>query len=459
MASAGTLLLTPEMYKMAIVDVIDWVCYTPDSHPILTVKDYKMSRLYFNPPNQRRLLIVLVITLLFVGITVSCSSTRDKTSPENNVNTKTQTQIIPAAGGTLDFDNGVQMVFPPDAVSTDTDLTINLLNNADVKEILDKGDFPVQPLVFIAISSKAQELNNPVQITFPVSSPVEGWPIPILLDLDSETVEYLPNDLIYDPEKGTVTFSSDHFSSLGVGTTTDDEKEKKCNDPGGACRCGRIYVKSSFHDYTIGDCQSVSDEVSVQFLDCPGQPTEKHKMSEIAGDCIAMGSLAFHGKVVAEGYEIQMNCRDSIPFIIGGSNSILGGGPMQCIVNEDIEGMMIDMFVDEQVSLTGKFDGVNLNFDPPEAENISGYMKAWAMLEGEEFIIIDMVFDDETASADAGVFRGMTMLSFSTPTDSSEIDRSQFAFSIPLDTNGQTEIVMQEEGATVILTITMELDY
>ncbi len=428
---------------------------------LLSVKDNKMSKPYFNPPNQKRKLIVLVITMLFAGITVSCSSSRDKTSPDGGVNTRAQTQIIPAAGGTLDFDNGIQMIVPPGAVAEDTEISLNLVKNGDVEELLTKGDFPTEPLVFFEVHNEDLILHEPIRVILPVSDSDlgDGWPIHVSLDLNTGEVEYHPTEIFYDPETGTIEFSLEHFSTNGAAKKTDRKAEKKCNDPGGACRCGRIYVKSSFHDYSVGDCQSVSDEVSVQFLDCPGQPTEKHKMSEIAGDCIAMGSLAFQSSVFVEGKEIIMVCGDPIPFIIGGSNNILGGGPMQCVLNDDFEGLNLDMLIEEQISLTGKFDGVNLNFDPPEAENISGYMKAWTMLEGEEFIIIDMVFDDETASADVGVFRGVTIMSFSTPTESDQIDRSQFGFSIPLDTSGQAEIIYQEEGVTAILTITMELDY
>jgi hypothetical protein len=399
--------------------------------------------------------------MLFAGITVSCSSSRDKTSPDGGVNTRAQTQIIPAAGGTLDFDNGIQMIVPPGAVAEDTEISLNLVKNGDVEELLTKGDFPTEPLVFFEVHNEDLILHEPIRVILPVSDSDlgDGWPIHVSLDLNTGEVEYHPTEIFYDPETGTIEFSLEYFSTNGAAKKTDRKAEKKCNDPGGACRCGRIYVKSSFHDYSVGDCQSVSDEVSVQFLDCPGQPTEKHKMSEIAGDCIAMGTLAFHGTVVAEGYEIQMTCSDSIPFIIGGSNSILGGGPMQCVVNEIIEGANIEMLIDEQISLTGEFDGVKLNFDPPEAENISGYLKAWAMVEGEIFMIFDMVFNDEIASADVVKFKGMTMMSFSTPTDSGDIDRSQFAFSIPLDTSSQVEIIFQEDEATVILTITMELDY
>jgi hypothetical protein len=409
--------------------------------------------------------ILLIVILLLGGLTPAClisggGSPGEKSDkvPEER---KPQTAIIPADGGTLVFDNGVEMDFPSGAVPQDTEITIELLDNQEVKEILDQGAFPLEPLTFIKVSSDVQQLGKPVRVQLPVltDEPLEGWPVPLSLDLDSGTVEYLTSKLVYDPEAKTVEYSVDQFSGTGVGSKSEKEDSKKCNDPGGACRCGRIYVKSSFHDYSIGDCQSVSDEVSVQFLDCPGQPTEKHKISEITGDCIAMGSLSFAGSVFVEGQEINLSCGGPVPFIIGGNNNILGGGPMQCSVRDDVEGIMIDIFVDEQVSLTGEFDGTNLNFDPPEAENISGHVRSWMMVEGEKFTIIDMVFNDQTASGEVVEFQGVTLLSFSTSTKGDPGDRSQFAFSIPLDTSGQSQIIIQEGGSKAILTITMELEY
>ena len=64
MASTGTLILIHTVNKNAHNEVIDWVCYTPDNHPILPVKDNKMVRRYFNSPHQKRILIVLVTILL-----------------------------------------------------------------------------------------------------------------------------------------------------------------------------------------------------------------------------------------------------------------------------------------------------------------------------------------------------------------------------------------------------------
>ena len=410
---------------------------------------------------RKRSRYILVFILLIAGLTLSCSYFQARTSTKDRGRGQPEAGTIPAAGGRLEFENGVKMEFPPGAVAEDTPITVEVMDDSEVVDILQQGEFLLQPLVFLRVDSDVQELNEPVVITLPISANNEdvGWPVPVILDLDSGTVEYLENELLYDPDAQTVEFSINHFSGPGAGNKSDGEKEKKCNDPLGECRCGRIYVKSSFHDYSIGDCQSVSDEVSVQFLDCPGQPTEKHKISEFTGDCIAMGNLYFTGVVFVEGNEIVMDCTGPIPFIIGGNNTILGGGPMQCSVIDDIEGIMIDIFVDEQVSIQGKFDGEKLNFDPPEAEIFDGYLKSWTYIEGEELTIMDMEFNDEMATGDVFDFQGFTMMSFSTSMEGNDIDRSQFAFSIPLDTTGETQIFIHEEGATAVLTITMELDY
>jgi hypothetical protein len=410
--------------------------------------------------NWKRSLCYLIFILLIAVLTYSCSS---KASPSEKVRDKIQpeTKTMPSGGGDLEFKNGVKMAFPSGAVTEDTPITVELLDDSEVVDILENGKFPLQPLIFLKVDSEVHELNHPVTLTLPLPSTGGdvGWPIPVILDLDSGTIEYLEGDLLYDPIDNTVEFDVDHFSSPGAAAKPDKDNKKKCNDPLGECRCGRIYVKSSFHDYSIGDCQSISDEVSVQFLDCPGQPTEKHKLSEITGDCLAMGSLTFQGVVYVEGNEIKINCTGPVPFIVGGNKSILGGGPMQCSVNDDIEGIMIDLLVDEQVSLTGEFDGTNLNFDPPEVENITGHLKAWTMVEGIKLTIMDMNFDDEMASGDVFDFGGFTLLSFSTSTEDGEVDRSQFAFSFPLDTSGETQITIQEEGTVAILTIRMELSY
>jgi hypothetical protein len=423
-----------------------------------------MSKPVQHPARWMQISLVLVFGLIFLATSSSCLFFGGNGSGSDlpggiSDSEKKESQTINTDGGTLIFGEGIQLVVPPNAVRADTEIQVIPIKQAEIVSILEDATFPVQPLSFFQVQPDGLELLQPITVILPVSesAPLEGWPVHIKIDLETGSVEYLPTELVYDPAEGTLEFTLDHFSVHGVGGMPDDDFPNECKDPATACRCGKIYVKSSFHDYIIGDCQSVSDEISVQFLDCPGQPTEKHKVSEMAGDCVGMGALSFHGLVLVEGNEMHMNCGGPIPFIVGDSGSILGGGPMQCTLQENFEGMNLDIFIDEQVSLTGKYDGVMLNFDPPQAENVSGHFKAWSSIGGEEFIIMDMKFDDGQASADVGVFMDMKMMSFTTTTDGGEEYRSQFAFSLPLEDGAVAEISIQEEGAQSIMTITLDL--
>jgi len=132
---------------------------------------------------------------------------------------------------------------------------------------------------------------------------------------------------------------------------------------------------------------------------------------------------------------------------------------MQCVLNETIdEGIHVDMLLDEEVELSGTFDGFELNFDPLIVKDLSGYLKAWTVVEGTEIIIFDVTFDDKQMSGDVFVLPEFALLSFATVIDSEEEDRSAYAFKFPLEDGAVYEITIREEGALVIATFTLDLD-
>ena len=156
---------------------------------------------------------------------------------------------------------------------------------------------------------------------------------------------------------------------------------------------------------------------------------------------------------------MHLNCSDSIPFKIGEDGSLSGNGSMQCVLKEIMaEGMHIDMLLDEEAELSGTFDGFELNFDPLIAKNISGYLKSWAVVEGTKITVFAMTFDDEQASGDILAFPEFTLLSFTTTTGSGEEDRSEYAFMFPLEDGAVYDITIQDEGALVTITFTLDLD-
>ncbi len=399
---------------------------------------------------RKEMCILLGLVLLGMALIPSCSLFQEDAG-----------QIISPEGGILEFADGIQMIVPPNTVSEDTLIHLIPVESAVVTDILENALLPLNPMTFFQVSAEGGELQKPVKVILPVSSTDKfvGWPVHIEIDLDTGAVKYPPTDLIYDPIAGTIELSLDSFSTHGTGTMPEDEYPNECENPATACRCGLIHVESRANDFSSGDCQSISDEVSVQFLDCPGQPTEKHKISEMSPECDWKGTVSFHAKMIVEGIEMHLNCSDPIPFKIGEDGVLSGSGPMQCVLNETFgEGAHLDMLLNEEAELSGTFDGFDLNFDPLNAKNPSGYLKAWTVVEGTEIVIFDMTFDDMQASCDVFVLPEFTLFSFTISTDNSEEDRSEYAFMFPLEDGAVYNSTIREEGALVTLTFTLDLD-
>ena len=403
---------------------------------------------------RKKMVVLLGLALLGMAFIPSCSLFGGNGLADAG-------QIISPEGGILEFEDGIQMVVPPNAVSEDTLIHLTPVDPAVVADILEDALLPLHPMTFVQVSAEGAELKKAVKVILPVSTTDKfiGFPVHIEIDLDTREVTYPPTDLIYDPGAGTIELSLDSFSTHGTGTMPEDEYPNECENPATACRCGYFTVETRDHDFSQGECQSVSSELSIQYLDCPGQPTEKHKISERTPECDWKGSVSFHGVTIAEGMEMHINCSDPIPFKIEDDGSLSGGGPMQCVLNETIlEEMHIDMLIDEEVELTGTFDGFELNFDPPIMKNISGFLKAWTVVEGVEISIFDVTFDGDQMSGDVFVLPEVTLLSFTTAIDSEGEDRSAYAFKFPLEDGAVYEITIEEEGALVILTLTLDLD-
>ncbi len=88
----------------------------------------------------------------------------------------------------------------------------------------------------------------------------------------------------------------------------------ECEDPATSCRCGRIYVESSFEDFGGPSCTIVRDEVRVTFLDCPGQPVETHSVSEVTPDCQTDDAVPERDQFLANpNWQIELSKRYVIP--------------------------------------------------------------------------------------------------------------------------------------------------
>jgi hypothetical protein len=381
---------------------------------------------------------------------------------------ESEPQTVGPDGGTFTFDNGITIVVPSGALSEETSLQVNQVENTSVSSILEQSVMSMRPLVFFEALPDGMQLDEPVEVVVPLPDDVEveGWPVHLVLDMENETFTYASTGLQYDPENREITFILDHFSPHGAGEVPDGEEPNECENPATACRCGWIHVEYEFRDYESEDCEGVSEDISVQFMDCPGQPTERVQDSELSEGCTWQGTLGLNVLMMMEGQEIHMNCSDPVPFKVEEGGDITGGGTMQCVINDSIEIIdpeagsitaTFDSVFDLTQSLSGKLDGFELKFDAPRTESIDGYFKVEAEIpEMGNVLIMDIEFGGDTVSGEMGLLEGFPLLTISTSIDSDDSEMLP-AMNFKLLDGETFEHIYTDEGANAIFTVTLNL--
>jgi hypothetical protein len=383
---------------------------------------------------------------------------------------ESEPQTVGPDGGTFTLDNGITLNVPPGAIPEETSLQMNQIDNKDVTPILEEALIPKQPLVFFEALPDGLQLDKPIEVVVPLPDDVEmeGWPIHVELDMENEAFTYASTGLEYNPETREITFSLDHFSEHGAadsGDGSDVEEPNECDNPATACRCGWIRIEYEFHDYATQDCQGVSEDISVQFMDCPGQPIERVQDSELSEGCVWQGSLGFHVSMIMEGQEVEMNCSNPVPFSVADDGQISGGGTMHCVINDSIvindpDGSItlnIDSVLDITQILSGMLDGFELEFDPPRTESIAGYFKGDADVpEMGNVVVMEVDFGGDQASGELGILDGFPMITISTSIDSDDPGMIP-AMNFKLLDGDTFEYRYVEDEVTGVFTVTLNL--
>ncbi len=402
----------------------------------------------------------VVLLLLLPLVLSSCSWFKGKGESEP--------VTVGPDGGTFTLDNGISLTVPAGVLREDTALQMNRIENDSVAAILEEAQIPLRPLVFFEALPDGLQLDEPIEVTVPLPDDVEvdGWPVHLELDMENETFSYGSTGLRYNPEKREIIFILDHFSPHGAGEVPDGDVPNECDNPATACRCGWIHIESEFHDYASEDCTGLSEDISVQFMDCPGQPTERVQESEVSEGCTWQGTLGFQALIVMEGQEIHMNCTDPIPFKVQEGDEISGSGTMHCTINDSFEisdpesgtiTVTFDSALDITLTLAGNLDGFQLEFDPPSTESIVGHFKIDAATPAfGNFAVVDIDFGGDTASGEMGILNGFAMFSFSTSIEGDESEGIP-AMTFPLLDGATYAISQQEEGVSSVITVTLNL--
>lgn len=202
---------------------------------------------------------------------------------------------IDSTGGVFILVSGIKVIVPPGAVKEKVSVTLELLDSlgADIM-IPFTGD---TGKVFCAgIYTEPTGLNflKPIKIKIP--SPKyhrDDLPSVYLYDQTFEEWEKYSGHIICNENQNLIEFSLDNLGSVRIHLLKDilsllhPEVGKK--NAAKDCKEGFIDIISKAYDYSgqIGteECYVSSDNTSVRYLECPGQPVDSVKIQEIGKGC------------------------------------------------------------------------------------------------------------------------------------------------------------------------------
>ncbi len=248
--------------------------------------------------NRKLFLNALILLLVCTGLFINLSCGKEK-SHKTEVSYEDVT--IPAAGGTVTSDSGITITVPAGAVSVDTAIRIREVPKSEALTALSPLGISESDVIFsFEALPSGLTFDEPITVSAPVDDDLAGI-IPVVHEIDSAAKSYsLVETVIYSrPSQGTIEFEVSHFSSYAV-TAGRQVADSECTAT--PCRCGAIKVEQSDISQTCsnGDCEKNESKVSVQFLECDGQPVENSTLKELSAGCLPELELTSGASAVSE---------------------------------------------------------------------------------------------------------------------------------------------------------------
>ena len=205
------------------------------------------------------------------------------------------------AGGRLEFANGIVLDIPPDALSEPVTISIEPIDCETVRPLLDTraiSNLDKRCLAGVEALPDGLAFAVPATLTLPIP-PLGNGELPLwaIFDETGQTYEFQQTTVVSDGGERKLQVEIAHFSSQGaVGGTpqvevTGDPLPPCCSQvptPINCC-CTSFKATSNAGDVQTGsqcdDCQIVGEEITVEFISCPGRPTQSAKFSESTSGC------------------------------------------------------------------------------------------------------------------------------------------------------------------------------
>ncbi len=187
--------------------------------------------------------------------------------------------------GTYNLSQDITLTVPAGAVEQETTIIFQKINPKAVKSINRLHDTDENQLIAaLDLGPDNLSFKTPIKISIRNIDFRQGY-VPILyqIDFDEESMHLANTTLEYDPETSTLTFFLEHFSSYAAYLEKGYISPECILTP---CRCGKIDIEQNESDVMCSenDCQVLTSEIKVTYVECGGQ-VEEVTVKEISPSC------------------------------------------------------------------------------------------------------------------------------------------------------------------------------
>ena len=232
-----------------------------------------------------------IMMLLFATICLLCIGCTDSPTEDSNDIVETGEKVIfLPSGSTHILESGIIVTVPSGAVINDTEVFITRLFDQDVKPVFSNyGDNSIDIFAGFEMASIVDEFEIPVIFSFSLLESTSRF-IPITHTIDTSISEHFVDACVtyYDSDQDSLAIIVSKCTGFVV-----EKNYTWFENSSKDCRTGLIRVESHDKDIqcTVQNCQITESDVSVQFLDCPGQPIESAVIMESSPSCGALLDL------------------------------------------------------------------------------------------------------------------------------------------------------------------------
>ncbi len=224
-------------------------------------------------------------TLFWTFLVISLFIMLPSCSQGGSGNKEQTTVLTDQDGGIYNLSQDITLTIPARAVDQETTITFQKINPKVFKSFYRSQDTDENRMISaFNLGPDNLSFQTPIKISIQNIDYRQGY-LPILyqIDLDEESMHLADTTLEYDPDTSTLSLFLEHFSSYAAYLEKGYISPECILTP---CRCGEINIEQNESDVMCSenDCQVLTSEISVTYVECGGQ-VEDVTIKEISPSC------------------------------------------------------------------------------------------------------------------------------------------------------------------------------